>query len=153
MDTQAPVFSSFPVNTTVECNAVPPAAPPPVSDNCDASVNVVLSESSTQTNNGSCTDFNYSITRTWIASDHCGNTASVTQIITVLDTQPPVILNPPANVLAVCGAVPAPANVSATDHCDPTPVVVFTENSTQTNNGTCSDQNYFITRTWTAADQ
>jgi hypothetical protein len=47
--------------------------------------------------------------------------------------------------------VPAPAVVTGTDNCT-TPFVSFVASTTQTSNGSCSDYNYTITRTWMAVD-
>jgi SdrD B-like domain len=74
-----------------------------------------------------------------------------TQQIDIQDNVNPVLAGVPANTTVNCNAVPAPANVTATDNCT-TPFVSMVARSTQTNNGTCSDFNYVITRTWMAVD-
>jgi hypothetical protein len=94
----------------------------------------------------------YAITRTWTARDKTGNATKQSQIITVTDTKAPTFNNIPANV-TVCETVPAPTVLTATDNCDATPSVSLTsEISTKTNNGTCTDNFYTVTRTWTAKD-
>ncbi|NCI49350.1 hypothetical protein GWC95_05415, partial [Sediminibacterium roseum] len=141
-DTQAPVLSAAPANATVECNAVPAAAILTATDNCDTPA-VIFNETRT---NGNCPS-NYILTRTWTATDACGNTASKTQTITVQDTQAPVISAAPADATVECNAVPAAAILTATDNCD-TPAVIFNETRTNGN----SPNNYTLTRTWTATD-
>jgi hypothetical protein len=141
-DTQAPVLSVAPASVTVECDAVPVAAILTATDNCDAPV-VVYNESRTNGNSPS----NYTLTRTWTATDACGNTSSKTQTITVQDTQAPVISAAPADITVECNAVPAAAILTATDNCD-TPVVIYNEART---NGNCPS-NYILTRTWTSTD-
>src|SRR6185503_7394645 len=128
------------------------AATPTATDNCDATPTITFTESSTQTSNGTCTDQNYTITRTWTATDNCGNSSSGTQVIAVSDNTAPVLAGVPANTTAECSAVPAAASPTATDNCDSTPTITFSQTTTQTSNGTCTDQNYTITRTWTATD-
>ena len=60
------------------------------------------------------------------AFDPAGNSAACSNIVTVLDTTPPV-LTCPTNILAAtasqCSAV-VPLGVTATDDCDPAPVLV-----------------------------
>src|SRR6187549_3933345 len=151
-DNTAPVLSGVPANTTAECSAVPVAATPTASDNCDASPTISYSQVSTQTNTGACTDQNYTLTRTWTATDNCGNASSKTQVITVSDNTAPALSGVPANTTAECSAVPSAATPTASDNCDATPTITYNESSTQTTNGSCTDQNYTLTRKWTATD-
>ena len=96
---------------------------------------------------------NYTITRIWTARDQTGNTTKQTQVITVQDTQAPTFNNVPANT-TVCGAAPAALAVTATDNCDATPsVILLSEVSTKTNNGSCTDNFYTVTRTWKTTDK
>lgn len=138
VDTTSPVLSNVPIDATVECGAVPSAAAVTAADNCDANVDVTLTETST----GSCPEV---ITRTWTATDACGNSSSASQTITVVDTTAPDLLGVPLSTTVECDSVPAPANVDATDICDSAPSVSFTETSA----GSCPE---VITRTWTATD-
>src|SRR5207253_3015638 len=108
---------------TVECNAVPAAATPGATDNCDSAPTVTLVETRA---NGACAD-SYTLTRTWTARDQCGNTSSQSQAITVRDTTPPSLVGVPANTTVECNAVPAAASPTSTDNCDPAPRVTFVE--------------------------
>ena len=147
-DTTAPVLVGVPANTSAQCNALPVAATVTATDGCSvatvsAAVDVITP--------GSCSG-NYSITRTWTATDLCGNSSTASQIITVTDTTPPVLLGIPANVIVQCNAIPAVPGVgvvTATDNCGTAtvtgPVIVNTA-------GSCVGSS-IITRTWTATDQ
>src|SRR5262249_62043005 len=88
--------------------------------NCDATPTVTyLGQTSTQTSNGTCSDQNYTITRTWQAVDNCGNTSTKSQTISVSDNTAPV-LTVPANATAECSALPpaaTAAHATATDNC------------------------------------
>ncbi|MFK8009738.1 MAG: Ig-like domain-containing protein [Saprospiraceae bacterium] len=137
-DTIDPVFANIPGDVTVECDAIPTAASVTASDNCDPNVGVVFSEI---IGNG-CP---YTITRKWLATDNCGNADSVIQVITVEDNTFPVLTGVPNDETVECDAIPAPANVTATDLCLGDVPVLFEE---VTNNG-CP---YTITRTWSAID-
>ena len=149
-DNTGPVLSGVPSNTTVSCTAVPAAASPTAIDNCGSTPTITFSETSTQTSDGSCTDFSYTITRTWTATDACGNSTPAVQIITVQDNIAPTIVAPP-NVTVDCSDDSTPAgtgNPTVTDNCDPSPDITYSDAITQ--NG-CAYQTT-ITRTWTATD-
>jgi ribosomal protein S26 len=106
-DTTAPVWDQvMPADITVECDGVP-AAPAVVtaSDNCDADVLVEFTEVRTD---GSCLD-SYTLTRTWTATDNCGNETIHVQVITVEDTTPPTwdqVM--PVDITVECNEVPTP---------------------------------------------
>jgi hypothetical protein len=88
-------------------------------------------------------------TITWNVTDVNGNTAiAVTQSVTVSDTQKPILVGVPADVTVECTAVPAAANVTATDNCPNAGAVQYAEVKT---NGSCAG-NYTLTRTWTVTD-
>ena len=145
-DDTAPIFDqAAPDDVTVECDAIPSAATLTATDNCDTSPAVVLSESSTA---GTCPQEEI-ITRTWTASDACGNTSVVSQTITVVDTTPPAFdQGCPADITVACDNVPAPVTLTATDNCDSNPGVVFSETTVP---GACANEEV-ITRTWVASD-
>jgi hypothetical protein len=63
---------------TIECPATPAFPAPTVIDACDPNPSVTFSDAAT----GVCPQ-GYSVTRTWTATDDCGNSASCTQTITV----------------------------------------------------------------------
>ncbi len=147
VDTTAPVLAGVPANTTAQCSAVPPAATPTATDNCDSNPNVSMNQTTTA---GSSAN-NYTITRTWTATDACGNTSTGHQIITVMDSTAPALVGVPASTTATCALVPTAPTLTATDNCDATANVALVESSTQTGSG-CSHDSYTITRTWTATD-
>ena len=89
------------------------------------------------------------ITRTWKATDACGNAASGAQTITVVDTTPPA-LSVPSSLTVPCGSPTDPSatgQASATDTCS-SPVVTHTDVTSLTG---CSATGTII-RTWKAAD-
>src|SRR4029078_12364021 len=149
VDNTTPVFTFVPANTTVQCNAVPSAGSPTATDNCDATV--TMSYDGQDVTAGSCTD-SYTITRKWTATDNCSNTTTASQTITVVDNTAPGFTFVPANTTVQCSAVPAAGTPTATDNCDNDVTITLSESSTQTNNGSCSDNSYTITRKWTATD-
>ena len=143
-DTTPPMITGIPADITVECNQIPAPITPTVTDNCDNSVLPVFTEVRMD---GSCPS-NYTLTRTWTATDDCGNQASASRIITVEDTTPPDFVSVPPDVTIECDEVTAPITLFATDNCDAFPVVTVNEVRTD---GVCADA-YTLTRTWTATD-
>ena len=71
-------------------------------DNCSPLDSLILtfSDDSTRTNNGTCSDFNYEIFRTWVLEDDCGNRTSGVQTITVQDTTAPTFTVPRDTIVA-----------------------------------------------------
>ncbi|NBL66130.1 hypothetical protein GV828_13095, partial [Flavobacterium sp. NST-5] len=64
-------------------------------------------------NNGTCAG-NYSLSRTWTATDLCGNSVSHTQIVTVEDNSAPTFNETlPIDLTVSCDAVPVAATLSA----------------------------------------
>ena len=95
------------------------------------------------------------ITRTWTATDDCGNQASCAQAINVDDSTPPSITCPPDQDIECVGEldVSFPANTggfaTCTDDCDPNPTVTWSDNRIT---GNCAGQ-FTIERTWTCTDE
>ena len=69
-----------------------------VTDNCDA--NPVVTHNDVITN-GSCPG-NYTIARTWKATDACGNVGTCIQTISVQDVTPPFFTPPPVALISWC---------------------------------------------------
>jgi gliding motility-associated-like protein len=150
-DTIKPRFSmSLPPAITVDCDKVPAVATITATDNCTVAVAVKVSEKK-EFLSSVCTS-NYRLTRIWTATDNCGNTATMQQVITVQDTTRPVFtVVPPADTTVSCDAVPAPpTNLKATDNCS-TVKISYTQ-TRETIPGACAS-NYRLIRIWTAKDQ
>ncbi|WP_276924520.1 gliding motility-associated C-terminal domain-containing protein, partial [Imtechella halotolerans] len=150
-DTTAPVFvEELPGDLTVECNEVPEAAVLTVTEQCDSSITVDFNEEITYDTEVCST--NYTIVRTWTATDCAGNIATHTQNIRVEDTTAPVFTAQelPGNLTVECDDVPEAITLTATDNCSGETEVTFTEEITDTSE-TCGSS-YVITRTWTTSD-
>ncbi|MBI1782772.1 MAG: T9SS type A sorting domain-containing protein [Sphingobacteriales bacterium] len=145
-DLTPPVLSAAPANVTVKCAGdVPAAAVLTATDNCSSVPTVTSSDVKTP---GSCIN-NFTVTRTWTATDACGNTSTKSQLITVNDDVAPVLSAAPANVTVKCaGDVPVAAVLTATDNCGGVPTVTSADVKTP---GSCIN-NFTVTRTWTATD-
>ena len=151
-DITGPVFTSQPAPLiSVDCASEIPDAPSlTAEDNCyDPSVpvtvtlNEVISEQT-------CTN-KFKLTRTWTATDACGNTSTVSQTIRVNDNQPPVFENSPptSGIMVSCTKdIPVAPIQTATDNCDDTPTITYSEVKT---NVQCLNR-YTLTRKWVASD-
>jgi len=94
---------------------------------------------------GTCRN-DYTVKRTWTATDHAGNSLSDTQVITVFDDHPPVFKPINTTINAECTHHPEPA-VSVSDNCDEV-YPLFHENI---NPGYCPEE-YELIRTWNVQD-
>jgi hypothetical protein len=87
VDEEAPVLIGVPDDVTVECDAVPPPASPRAMDACDPAPAIAFVETRAD---GRCPG-EWVLQRTWVATDRCGNRAAAAQVVTVVDTRPPVV--------------------------------------------------------------
>ena len=110
-DTEAPTFVDFPEDIEVDCNSLPEMPDPDAVDNCDE--NVVV----TATQNVIGSGCEYTIIRTWIASDACGNSTVRSQSVTVTDTEAPEFAEAPEDITVECGSNLAPDYPAVTDDC------------------------------------
>ena len=160
VDNEAPavVLATVPSNETVSCNNIPVAPTVLFTDACDATPVVSFNETSTKGANPNNADFyNYTITRTWFATDASNHVSpSVTQLITVQDVVAPVIVEStiPQNITISCHeTIPTAPVVLFTDNCDADVTIAYNVVSTRGSNvAAASYYNYTITRTWSATD-
>jgi hypothetical protein len=133
---------------SVECDDIPPPAQPTAWDDCDGRLPVVLDESIVP---GACPN-EYTIVRTWTATDSCGNDVVRTQRISVFDVTPPQATCPGPASYECAGEVPPcdPSDVAATDNCPPSDVTCLTD--TDDGGAGCANDPLVITRTWQVTD-
>lgn len=86
-DITAPDIVELPAVSTISCPYIPAFTQAVASDLCDTSVLLSFSDVTTS---GTCPG-NYSVTRTWTATDACNNSSTTSQIINVQDIIPPTI--------------------------------------------------------------
>ncbi|MCO6484212.1 MAG: gliding motility-associated C-terminal domain-containing protein, partial [Saprospiraceae bacterium] len=144
-DDQPPFLTGVPADMTVDCHQVPQQAQVVATDDCSDPVALAFHETR---QDGSCPG-QYSLTRTWVATDACGNETSAQQIVTVVDLSAPQLTGVPADITIGCDIeLPVAAQVIALDLCDPAVIVQFTESLN--GNGSCA--NGVVVRTWSATD-
>jgi len=131
-DTTAPELT-IPADYTAECDEELVLDDASATDNC-GTVEITLEEVTVETE---C-DQEYSIERTFTATDDCGNSSSATQIITVQDTTAPMITDAGGlmngEVVEVCCesleggvTIPAAITLSIMDNCDEDASVAYSE--------------------------
>jgi len=150
VDTTPPAIVC-PANTTVQCASLVPApniALVITSDNCGGSTVTFVSD---VINSQTCIN-RFNVTRTYRATDACGNSATCSQTITVFDNTPPFILCPASITVQCASLVPAPntALVIASDNCNGLATITFVNDVTSAQ--TCVNR-FNVTRTYRATDE
>ncbi|MGB4848302.1 MAG: hypothetical protein WBP41_10315, partial [Saprospiraceae bacterium] len=144
-DVTAPVLSGQGVASTIDCPALPVFTAPTAVDACDAAPVITFTDATVA---GACAGA-YAMTRTWLATDACGNSSlPVSQTITVQDVTAPVLSGQGVAATINCPALPVFTAPTAADACDATPVITFTDATVA---GACAGA-YTTTRTWLSTD-
>ncbi|MEZ4792364.1 MAG: hypothetical protein R2783_02475, partial [Gelidibacter sp.] len=86
-DRTPPVIDPLPEASKIECPDTPVFAQATATDNCGGFVTLTHVDSTVP---GNCPG-NYTVTRTWTATDECNNSSTATQVIEVEDHTDPVI--------------------------------------------------------------
>ena len=119
-----------------------------VSDNCDDTVELELL--SDEEFSGSCAG---SYMRTYVATDQCGNSDTLMQVIDLIDTEAPEFTFIPQDTTLSCDndfGVGSLGAAEAIDNCDPEVDISYSDSITYLNDcaGTAE-----VVRTWTALDE
>src|SRR5690606_38583549 len=110
-DTLAPLFTFIPAGFTATCSDILTLVPATATDNCGIPVVTEVSD----TLPGLCAN-EYTIIRTFTATDLCGNTRTATQTINIIDEVNPTFTFVPANYTASCETTFTFAPATATDN-------------------------------------
>ena len=145
-DSQPPVPPSPPADLNLDCAT---DVPQPVDLTADDDVDGKITVSpTTQFYPGNCPN-DFVMVRTWTFIDSEGNSSSVSQTISVIDTVAPAIQSPPADLALDCAAdVPPPVKLTAIDNCQGE---MTRSPTTQFYPGDCPND-FVMVRTWTFAD-
>ena len=132
-NTTAPTITAFPADETYSCAS---SVPPPndslvtATNACGDKFGMVISHAADVMTASNCVH-RFTISRTYIATDACGNSASKTQTLSVNGTMPPTIITFPADVTFACAvSVPGADDtlVQAIDNCGASSVTVTHDN-------------------------
>jgi hypothetical protein len=145
-DTTAPSLTCAP-DKTVGCNDEVVFTEPTAADNCDPSPAVELMSYTVVPGDLPCQEVH---TKTWTAVDACGNrSGACSQTITrQFDDEAPV-LSQVEDLTLPCNATVVFTPPTATDNCDPAPVVEIQSTAVEPGPGLCEETN---TRCWVAHD-
>jgi hypothetical protein len=153
IDTTAPSITC-PADATVECTTSTDLSATGTADASDTCSGV--SVDSADTSVAGCGERAQTITRTWTATDDCGNDSSCEQTVTVVDTTAPSI-DCPADQMVECSTSAVPSAIepspgdlaTASDACGG---VTITSNDVSVAGCGGNTETITITRTWTATD-
>jgi len=138
-----PSFTLDVVDLTVECDDIPSPAYVGAKDDCDKVVDIEFQETE------SAHDVHVSvIKRTWVAVDNCGNINKMSQIISILNSELPVLVGVDDDVTVPCDQIPKPCVVVAVDNCDDDNEVQLSEKKVD---GSC-ENSYKLIRSWSTQD-
>ncbi len=142
-----PPTLTFPyLDTTVNCNSIPPLDTPSMSDECNMNVTF---QSEEVIDNGTC-DYAFILYRNWTVWDDCGDSTIATQTIRVQDTTAPQALNIPSDtIVSACEGIPPIPTITWEENCDNTYQTTFSQ---ETLDSTCI-YNRTIVRRWEASDR
>jgi hypothetical protein len=138
IDSEAPVFLYELENIETSCSNIPEALAPDVSDACD-DIAIVYSEEIVPLSCGA------ELTRTWEATDNCGNISELVQVITIVDEDAPVING--EDILEVSCGTQVEELIQIEDDCEGYLTASFTDEFIF--NSDCESS---VIRTYTATD-
>ena len=107
------MIAALPAASTIDCPAVPSFTQATAVDDCGSLFILTFADVTTP---GACAG-SYSVTRTWTATDSCGNSSQASQTINVQDITAPVIAPLPAATTIDCPAIPSFTKATAIDDC------------------------------------
>lgn len=144
IDTEAPVVISFPSDISVSCSEIPSIANANIvaTDNCS---NVFI-EATEEIISGDCAN-SYTILRTFLIEDNCGNAEIRTWTIQVADTESPSIIGVPDDITIDCNEDIPSVNPIAVDNCTTFPSLSLEATTIELECG------FQFVRTWTATDE
>lgn len=141
-DTTPPTIAGMPADVQLACDAEVPVDMPIDEDDCSGSELVMTLGYEL----GECPS-EYTMLRTFTATDGCDNAVSAVQEVQFVDTLAPVITAGPADLLLSCNQAVPDSAISATDACSE-PTISYMDSIQP---GNCP-QEYTILRFHTAAD-
>ncbi|MBI5916372.1 MAG: T9SS type A sorting domain-containing protein [Bacteroidetes bacterium] len=113
IDNTPPTITCAAQTTPLNCPATPVFTPPTATDNCPGTAAITFTDATVP---GACPG-TFTTTRTWTATDQCGNTATCARSITVQDVTPPPVPANGASTVACPALAIAPVPPVVIDAC------------------------------------
>ncbi len=139
------IFTFFPADMDIECGEMAPVESPIAESDCPG--DIIYDFTETQAPN--CGNTNI-LTRTWVATDNCGNTASAVQTIFEQDFEAPELITVGDFIVDLLNgdSLPDPLGfATAEDDCGLIADLSYTKEESITDDG------YQVAYTWTAIDE
>ncbi len=153
-DTTPPVLVNIPTGNTFGCSTPIGLGDVTATDNCSANVTVTYTDDRPNIPESGC--FDIVINQMWTAVDDCGNSTSVTRVISFDDWNVPFLLTDPTDpftpnlpediTISCTDRLPDPAEVQAYTECFQTAEVIYNQVLEQLD---CPTNRRFI-RTWSS---
>jgi hypothetical protein len=118
-----------------------------VQDDCDQQIIPVFTLDVTYSNNCVVDGYFEHRVYTWVATDICGNSSSISFSVDIMDDIPPVLHGVPENTEVICQGLPAPPVVTADDPAQPVNIVY-----TQVIENGDGPGIFIVIRRWVATD-
>lgn len=144
-DMTKPVLSGQGENVDLACTAQ--FTPPTAKDNCDGSPVIRYTDNETKNSAGKVA----SVTRTWTATDACGNVSEPVSQTIILDVDAPVLATKGDNMTIACSAVPSFTEPTFTDNSGKATIVTIAGNDVVETIDTYGSK--ATTRSWVATDR
>lgn len=157
VDTVGPVLVGLTNDTIVlSCTDTIPTPANVLVEDCTAFPALSFNETNTQLLDGSCREYEYEIIRVYSATDDCGNSTTIQQVIEVRDTEAPNFVRP-QNITLNCTLDPFDLDVTGRpsgigDNCTPTDSLDVSSSDLIISTSGCGD-NFLIRRTWRVTDR
>ena len=147
-DTLDPIVANFITDTVISCVDTLPNLTPEFSDACGGILDIQIESNNTQGDNADeCSFYNYGVNNTYLVTDACGNTLSLTQSVQVLDTVAPIFMAEESIFIDCDADLDLTANfIDSLIDCSP---IEITFEDESLNVGPCSSN---FTRTWSFVD-
>ncbi|MEM9822461.1 MAG: T9SS type A sorting domain-containing protein, partial [Bacteroidota bacterium] len=147
-DEMPPTFTFIPPNLVQACGSTPQFGTPIVKDNCDGAIQLSWND---VMGGNTCNGF---ATRTWEATDACGNTSTASQIIEFKDQEGPVFAPLPPSQSINCDDFPPSFNAPVVEDACSEVIELNVEESYLSGgpNSCLLGEDFAFQRTWTATD-